>query len=614
MEKNKDKKQETKQKNIGKEREPFSIMTLPILLVLGIVPLITRMVTLDSHVAELFFGSGVGKNYDTFLYAKGVVLLILAGIMLVILVGDWFVDREWPKLGIAFIPLAVYALFVVISSVRSEYQEFAMKGIDDSYQSMFILLAYCILTVYSYAMVRSKMSVEKIFTWWMVGIAGLIFIGITQMFFTDFWATWLGRHLLLAVKDWGANLTFKFEAGRVYISQYNPNYVGGLAVMIIFPFGILALFGKGKKRWLFGLVVLGMLLCLLGSQSKNGMIALVVSAVLALVFLRKKLKKYWIPALVIGVILIGSIVGMDFARGHFMSNALKKTWTTLTQEAEPLQGEKEKLEDIQITDKDIVVYYDGNELHVQCNYNNESNTMLFRISDQEGKEISYTDEDEDGIYQFEDERFETITLRTAKQGNVACFGLNIGGTWWTFTNEVGEGEYFYCSPIGYYTKMEKAESAIFTNKGSLGSGRGYIWSKSIPILKETILIGKGADNYWAYFPKYDYVEAWKNDFYAKTISTPHNMYLQIGINSGMIALIAFLTFFIIYFVDCIKLYWKDNFESFLSQAGMGVCLAVFAYMITGFLNDMMVCVAPIFWCLIGLGLAINRLYRVEKES
>lgn len=614
MEKKAEKKKEIKQKYMGNQREPFSIMTIPILLVLALLPVITRMVTLDSHVEELLFGVDTDTNYDAFLYAKGIILLVLAGVMLAVLVGTWFFDREWPRLGLAFIPLAVYALFVIISSVRSDYQEFAMKGVDDSYQSMFILLAYCVLVVYSYVMVRSETAVKRIFTWWTIGIFLLVFIGISQMFFKDFWSTWLGKHLLLAVKDWKMNLTFKFEPGRVYMSQYNPNYVGGLAVMIILPFGILALLRKEKVRWVYALAAVGMLLCLLGSQSKNGIIALVLTAALMPVFFRKKLKRYWLVTVITGVVLIGSIVGMDFARGHFISNALKTTWNTLTKHTESVQDEKAKLEDIQTTDEDVVVYYDGNELHVRCAYNSADSTMVFAISDQNGKEIAYKDEVGFGIYEFEDERFDNISLRTGMQGEVACFGLNIGGIWWNFSNEIGRGGYYYYSATGYFTRMVKAESVVFTNMGKLGSGRGYIWARSIPLLKDTILIGRGADNFWAYFPRFDYVEAWKNGYYGKTVGMPHNMYLQIGVNSGVLSLIAFLAFFIIYFVDCIKLYWKDEFDHFLPQAGIGICLATFAYMLTGLLNDMMVCVAPVFWCLMGLGLAVNRLYRKEKEN
>lgn len=601
-----------KEKKAAVKKESFSITILPIMLILGILPLVTRMFELESVVEKLFFGAEPDKNYDFFLYGKGMLLLVLAGIMLVVLVARWFYDTEWPKLGIAFIPLAFYALPVLISSVQSDYQDFAMKGVDESYQSMFILLAYCVLTVYSYVMVRSEYSVKQILTWWMVGIFLLVVIGATQLFFKDFWSTWLGRHILLPIDQWGTNLTFKFGAGRIYLSQYNPNYVGGLAVMIIMVFGVLALFVKEKKRFLFAAAAVGMLMCLLGSQSKNGIIALILCVALMLVFFRKQLKKYWLATVIIGVVMIGSIVGMDFARGHFISNAVKTTWNTLTKKTDPVTGERAKVEDIQTKDDYVVVYYDGDELRVACQYNSEDNTMLFGIADQNGKEIAYTDKDGDGIYNLEDERFQNITLRTTTHGDVACFGLNIGGTWWDFTNEVGKKGYYYCSVMGYYTKMEKAESAVFTNMGNLGSGRGYIWARSIPILKDTILIGKGADNYWAYFPRYDYVEAWKNGYYAKTISTPHNMYLQIGINSGVISLIAFLAFFVIYFVDCIRLYWKENFDSFLAQAGIGICLGTFGYMMTGFLNDMMVCVAPVFWCLMGIGLAVNRLYRKER--
>ncbi len=613
MANNKEHKKDIKQKTMVQKKEPFSIAALPIMLTLGLLPLITRMIRLDSVVEKLFFGGEVSANWDFFLYAKGILLLVLAGVMLAALVGAWFCDKSWPTLGIAFIPLAVYALLVLISSLHSDYQDFAMKGVDESYQSMFILLAYCVLTVYSYVMVRSKAAVKHIFIWWSVGVFLLIIIGVTQLFFKDFWATWLGRHLLLPMKEWGeTKLEFKFEAGRIYLSQYNPNYVGGLAVMIIMPFSMLGLFMKERKRWIFVLGSLGMLMCLMGSQSKNGIIALVLSVILMLVFLRKKIKKYWPAACILVALFICSIVGMDFARNHFISNAFKATWNTLTKKTERISDERAKLEDIQTTEDRVKVYYDGNELQVQYQYNSEDNTMLFAICDQDGNRIAYADADGDGVYNLQDERFESITLRTGMQGEVACFDLNIGGTWWRFTNQVGSNGYYYYSLMGYYTKMEKAESVLFTNMGGLGSGRGYIWARSIPVLKETLLIGKGADNYWAYFPRYDYVEAWKNGYYAKTVSTPHNMYLQIGINSGVLSLIAFLAFFGIYFVDCFKLYWKETFEDFLPQAGVGICLAVFGYMATGILNDMMVCVAPVFWCLIGLGLAVNRIYRKER--
>lgn len=598
-------------KPAAKARGPIPWTLLPVLVTLGILPLVARMVSRNSHVEELLFGSSAKiTTYDFFLYGKSILLLILAGIMLAVLIARWFYDYDWPRLNYMFIPLGVHALFVFLSSVFSEYQQFSMYGIDDSYQSMFVLLAYCVLTVYCYVMVRSEADLKKIFTWWLVGLALLILIGLFQLFVTDFWSTWLGRHIMLPAKEWETELKFYFVGGRVYMSQYNPNYVGPLAVMIIMVFGVLALLTREKKRWLFAAAAVGMMLCLLGSQSKNGMIALVLTGIVLLLFLRKKLKKHWIISVIIGVLVVGSFVVMDFTRGHYISNAFKNSWNALTGKTAGASS-RDILEDIQ-TGKDAVrVLYDGNTLEVRCQYLSEANQMVFALTDQDGTEIGYQDTNEDGIYELQDERFSDIYLSTTSKDNKPCFVLNICGVDWVFTNQVGDAGYYYCAPYGYFMKMEKAETAVFTKMGTLGSGRGYIWARTIPILKDTIILGKGADNYWAYFPYRDFVEGWKNGYLLKTISTPHNMYLQMGVNTGVISLIAFLLFALLYVIDCVRLYWKESYTSFLPQIGLGLCMAVLGYLITGFLNDSMVCVAPVFWCLIGLGLAVNRIYRKE---
>lgn len=615
-------KKEEPRKKIGKDtirtgksaavvKKRFSWTILPILLTLGILPLITRMVTKESYVEQLLFHTkGTEKVYDFFLYGKSVLLLIFAGVMLAVLIGRWFYDTQWPQLNYIFIPLGVYALFVLLSSVLSEYQQFSMYGIDDSYQSMFVLLAYCVLTVYCYVMVRSEADIKQICTWWLVGLAVLLFIGLFQFFVTDFWSTWLGRHIMLPIKDWGTGLQFNFVGGRVYMSQFNPNYVGPFAVMIIMVFGVLALFTKEKKRWLFAAAAVGMLICLLGSQSKNGMIALGLTGIVLLVFLRKKLKKYWIVSVVVGVLVVGSFVVMDFTRDHYISKAFVNSWNVLTGKT-TAASPRDILEDIQTGKDSVKVFYGGNILEVKSRYLEEGNQMVFSVTDQDGNPIEYLDNNEDGLYELQDERFSDIFLATTTRDNKPCFVLKICGVNWIFTNQVGEEGYYYCAPYGYFMKMKNAETAVFTKMGSLGSGRGYIWARTIPILKETIVLGKGADNFWPYFPYDDFVQSWKNGYLLKTISTPHNMYLQMGVNTGMISLLAFVLFFVLYFIDCIRLYWKETYTAFLPQIGLGLCMATLGYMFTGLLNDSMVCVAPVFWCLIGLGLAVNRIYRKE---
>lgn len=43
-------------------------------------------------------------------------------------------------------------------------------------------------------------------------------------------------------------------------------------------------------------------------------------------------------------------------------------------------------------------------------------------------------------------------------------------------------------------------------------------------------------------------------------------------------------------------------------------ISVFGYIVTGIANDSTVAVAPVFWGLLGVGLAVNRMASKENES
>lgn len=602
------KKTQVKNKQV-KERE-ISWLLLPLLLILGVLPLVTRLTLHQSEIKELLFKAGTEKKYDIFLYGKGCFLIAVAGVMVVILVWKWFTDRDWPKLNKGFIFLGIYALFVFLSSVCSQYDQVSLKGAEDSYESMFVLLSYCILPVYAYVFVRDEKDIKGIFKWWPVGIGLLILIGISQFIGHDFWSTEIGKRLLIPVSSWGtATLAFNFEAGRVYLSQYNPNYVGPLAAMIVLLFITLAFFAKGwKKKTIYGVVAGGMFLCLLASQSKNGLIALFFGGILLCLFLHKRVKKYWYVFGSVFLLFIGAVLVLDFSRDHIIFNAVKSSWNSITAE----KGEDDyhpEVDDIQAGDEYIEVTYKGNTIYIKGIIDEEKNTMTFELVDEDGKNVSYAYDSEKEKVVIEDPRFEEIGLSSTKIDDIKCVSVILDGTTFRFSDQVGKKGYYYASPNGIFTKMEKAESALFTNMPKLASGRGYIWARSVPLLKDTVILGYGADNYQLYFPQYDYVAAYKCGFLGKIVGSPHNMFLQIGINTGLISLIGFLGFFLVYFIDCIRLYRKEDFQEFLPQAGIGICAACFAYMMTGFLNDSVVCVAPVFWCLIGMGLAVNRIYK-----
>ena len=133
------------------------------------------------------------------------------------------------------------------------------------------------------------------------------------------------------------------------------------------------------------------------------------------------------------------------------------------------------------------------------------------------------------------------------------------------------------------------------------------------MLKDHILLGSGADSFIFEFPHSDYVGRANYGFYDSIMSKPHSLYLQIGVQTGVVSLIAFIVFYLMYFIDSVKLYLKHDLDTFVSQAGVAVLVGTISYMISGISNDSSITVAPVYWVMAGLGIAINVIVKRENE-
>lgn len=161
-----------------------------------------------------------------------------------------------------------------------------------------------------------------------------------------------------------------------------------------------------------------------------------------------------------------------------------------------------------------------------------------------------------------------------------------------------------------------AEHIGFEGKEKLGSARGYIWSRTLPLLKNCLVTGYGADTFTYIFPQNDYLakyysytfEGHSEGFYV-TVDKPHNLYLQIFYGNGLIALIAFLGIAVFYLVDCFRLYALRREYRAEQIMGIAIMLGVVGYLAAGMFNDSVVHVAPVFWVLLGVGAALNTINR-----
>lgn len=77
-------------------------------------------------------------------------------------------------------------------------------------------------------------------------------------------------------------------------------------------------------------------------------------------------------------------------------------------------------------------------------------------------------------------------------------------------------------------------------------------------------------------------------------------------------MILFILLYVIYFIQCVRIYTKECGDKSKWLIGVTIFVGTFGYMICGLANDSTICVAPVFWGMLGIGYAIN--YLVFRES
>lgn len=589
------------------EKESSKFLLYPLIIVMAIIPFIVHQKVVSTKLEEYSWFSFSETAMDFFLYYKSVWLVIMTIIMLVILCVQVLQKKEYQKIPKFMIPIGIYGLFIILSIVFSENRDFSINGIMEQYESGVVLLGYLIFMYYAYLLVDTENKAEFLVKIWAVSIAVLCILGILQVLGHDFFATDFGKKLILSKEYWDNldDVSFTFGANRIYLTLYNPNYVGVYAIIAIPILVSFVFFTKNiVGKVIYGILTVGMLICIVGSQSKTAFLSLAVVIILSVIIFGRRILAQWkfvIPGIVVLAIVF---FVFDASIGYNYTNSIKTAFKTLTQSqtSEPAVTEVDTLDD------EIVIHYLNNPLHIS--YTRDGDSFSIQILDDDGNKIPVTQEEVNIVLQ--DERFIGVTITPVTFSEQYGIQVVIGGHTWYFTNEASEGDtsYYFYTPYGKWDKVNNPE--VFEMNEDMFSRRGYIWSRTIPLLKENIFIGSGPDTYTIEFPQDDYIGLENYGYKGSIVTKPHNMYLQIGVQTGVISLIAFLAFYIMYFVQSIRIYIKGKFDTYASQLGVGIFLASIGYMIAGITNDSTITVAPIFWILMGVGFSMNRIVKKSE--
>jgi O-antigen ligase len=150
--------------------------------------------------------------------------------------------------------------------------------------------------------------------------------------------------------------------------------------------------------------------------------------------------------------------------------------------------------------------------------------------------------------------------------------------------------------------------AAWGGKGheDMASARVYIWSRAIPLLRDTLFLGYGPDTFAAVFPQQDF--AGKYLAYGTSeilVDKPHNFYLQGALSTGVLSAIALILLFLSFVASASRVYWSQLRRDEEWFIGLGCFAGVVGYLGAGTFNDSVVSVAPVFWIMLGAGMRAN---------
>ncbi len=581
-------------------------LLLPILIILSILPLVTRMKVYNTDFTRFSWFATNSEYTDFFLYYKQNFFTLITITMVIILVAKIAKDKHSIHFPPIFWPLIIYAFFSLISSIITEYRKYSFSGSFEQFESIIVIIGYCLIVFYIYLFVQTENDSLYLIHALLISSIIIALIGVSQTIGRDFFSSDIARSLIIPANylNDGTKLIFRFgDYNFAYGTLYNPNYLGLYAALLAPTFFILLILKK-KDKWtiLYILSLIVLIISLYGSGSSAGMISIIAAILFSIPFFWRyiiRYKKILIPLFCLGIL---SVLILNFANHNFMINKL----VNITK----LQKTNPTLTDIQTRDDSLLIKYSGNSLKVQS-YMDNNGAMNFILSDENGQPVSQQ-MNPDGTYSVLDNRFQGFIITPCIYDTIYGFIITIDGKEWHFTNYTGDGTYYYYNDYGKFDKIETAPSAVFTGYEYIFTNRGYIWSRTIPLLKKYIFLGSGANSFSIVFPQRDYVNQKNFNHGADLLTRPHSLYLQIGVQYGMIALLAFLAFYLWYFIQSIRIYIKGTFDNLYTQIGFSIFIGSISYMICCIVNDSLVAVAPIYWSLLGLGIMIN--YKVIRNT
>lgn len=608
-----------------KEKNINILGALFLVLVIAVVPLLVSVKKYVIGLNSFSWFSGSEATYDFFLYWKGQALIFVCGIMALYVAVKLFIGKHYAFVKIDWmylIPLLVYLGMSVLSTVFSENREMAFWGGYEQWEGMIIVGMYVMVFVMTTCCIKEKAEMWIVIYGLLAGVLAMAFLSTMQAFGHDFFRTPAGQEVLNFMGKEKMQFTFKFALGRVYATLYNPNYVGSYVALVLPIILSLICFCHKKVEVIRSVVAIltsvFLVIMLLGSQSVTGFLGMLASILLLVAILFTNMKEH--PRISVGIML--GVLGLGVAIVFFNKPIFEYGYNKIVN---PTQN---NFEIKSMVSKDGILEIEtvnANRLRLAVYIKDGS--YVYEAADGENQPAGIYYDEAKKCMKFKDERFKNIEIyeKTVQSDGEMYNAFEVAtpaaGKSYTIVMQTQQDDtednqqvYQMYNPFQRLDDIRNIESIGFEKNQHFASRRGYIWSRTMPLLGKHVILGSGPNTFVYEFPNDDYVGMKNVGYDGAIVTKPHNMFMQIWVQTGFISLLAFLALYGFYAIDCIRLYVRKTQYCQMERLGIGIFVGTFGYLVTGLANDSTVAVAPMYWCLLGIGVAVNRYNRLGGNS
>lgn len=592
-----------------------------ILLSVVLIPLALRL-SADYLTDQETMIYGVQLHSDIFNMFKAKLFVVFVAVIFIIVILKWLLKKLEFVYSLEMLLILIIGITIFLSAMISDYGDTVWLGGFESYQGVGLQICYLVFALLVMQIIRVESEIEGVLRAISYGVLVMGVICLTQFLGFNI-INWYPVKYLIAGQEMASNVNvLAFNSKQVYGTLGNPNYIG-CYVALLFPMYVYLVIKSKKNSVLYRGSLLVCSFMLFASESDAALLSVGVSVMLLLSMfslnelkdLYKERKGLGVDLIIVVMIAVFMKIGYSFERiaiasacvsVFFLIKLMKHLLNRLQSSKQliivsilislilifgivNLMKMNQKAEFIQILE------VKGNLLHVKTL---EGEFQLKQIKD----DLELLNSSDEKVSLFhngtqltsENEAFNKLEIEHLMKGSNHYYYSKRTGLQFIFDGT----RFWFLDKYGKFVELDHSSRWGFEKLGHLFSSRGYIWSTSIPLLKNNILLGSGPDTFVFEFPQCDYkgkFNMFGNPYWI--INKPHSLYLQIAIQTGVISLILYLVMNVRVLWET---FWKNKHVDSRICLSKAIGLGVVSYLICSIFNDSSIGVSILYWTFLGI--------------